>query len=143
MVLAFVLVSTAFAQSALPGEPLYGWKLASEKFWRTVTTDPIGTDLQLSNRRISEYVAVSKDETRRARVLSGYHDLLVRFETEQDPAERARILQALQQHQSSLKEAGLSIPELDDYFSGGATESGGEFPIATPGESVTRPTPKP
>jgi hypothetical protein len=88
-----------------------------------LTTDPLGTDLELSNRRINEYVAVSQDETRRARVLSGYHDLLVRFQTEDDELEKARILRVLQSQQDSLRKEGLSIPELDNYF--------------------TRPTPRP
>lgn len=139
--LMFAFASTAFAQGALPGESLYGWKLASENVWRVLTTDPLGTDLQLSNRRINEYVAVSQDETRRARVLSGYHDLLVRFQSEADEAEKARILQVLKSQQYDLRKVGLSIPELDSYFAGGATESGGEFPKPDP--SVTRPTPKP
>lgn len=121
--LMFAFTSTAFAQSALPGESLYSLKLASENVWRVLTTDPLGTDLELSNRRINEYVAVSQDETRRARVLSGYHDLLVRFQTEDDELEKGRILRVLQSQQDSLRKEGLSIPELDDY--------------------VTRPTPKP
>ena len=121
--LMFAFTSTAFAQNALPGESLYGLKLASENVWRVLTTDPLGTDLELSNRRINEYVAVSQDETRRARVLSGYHDLLVRFQTEDDDLEKARILRVLQSQQDSLRKEGLSIPELDNYF--------------------TRPTPKP
>lgn len=121
--LMFAFSSTAFAQNALPGESLYGLKLASENVWRVLTTDPLGTDLELSNRRINEYVAVSQDDTRRARVLSGYHDLLVRFQTEDDELEKARILRVLQSHQDSLRKEGLSIPELDNY--------------------VTRPTPKP
>ncbi len=129
LVVAVVLVSTAFAQAALPGEALYNWKLASEGVWQTVTIDPVGTELRISNRRINEYVAVSKDETRRARVLNGYHTLLVRFATDKDPAEQARIFLVLKTHQESLKKAGLSIPELDNYVSRGASE--------------TRPTPQP
>lgn len=140
MLLAFV--STAFAQKALPGESLYGLKLVSEGIWRTVTTDPVGTDLEISSRRIDEYMVVSRDETRRARVLNGYHDLLVRFQTEKDEQEKARILQVLKSHQDSLREAGLSIPELDSYFTG-VTETTGENPLATPSVPVERPQPKP
>jgi hypothetical protein len=141
LMLMFSLITTAFAQVSLPGETLYGLKLASEHVWRVLTIDPVGTDLELSNRRIDEYVAVSRDEARRARVLTGYHDLLVRFQTENDEQEKARILQVLKSQQDSLRKVGLSIPELDSYFLGGATETGGEFP--TPDTSVTRPTPKP
>jgi hypothetical protein len=143
LLLLFAAVSTAFAQTALPGETLYGLKLATESVWRVVTTDPVGTDLEISNRRITEYVAVSKDEMRRARVLNGYHDVLVRFQTQEDEQDKARILQVLKSHQDSLRKVGLSIPELDSYFSGGATETDGDLPIATPDDSIGRPTPKP
>lgn len=143
LVLVFAGINTVFAQGALPGEPLYNWKLATESIWRVVTTDPVGTDLEISNRRIDEYTRVSKDEVRRARVLNGYHDLLVRLQTERDEQERARILETLKSHQDSLRERGLAIQELDEYLAGGATETGGGFPITTPDGSVERPTPKP
>jgi hypothetical protein len=137
--LMFGSFSTAFAQAALPGESLYGLKLASENVWRTLTIDPLGTDLELSNRRINEYVAVSQDETRRARALNGYYELLVRFQTEEDEAEKARILQVLHSHQDDLRKLGLSIPKLDSYFSEAAPESG----VPEPDANGTRPTPKP
>ena len=139
--LTLAFVSTAFAQVALPGDSLYGVKLASESVWRAMTTDPVGTDLELADRRIDEYVAVSTDEVRRARVLNGYRDLLVRFQTEENETEQARILNALRTQQDDLRKVGLSIPELDNYFSGGASETDGNFPV--PDTSVSRPTPKP
>jgi hypothetical protein len=140
--LLFAFTSTAFAQSALPGETLYGLKLTSESVWRVVTTDPVGTDLKISERRIHEYMAVSRDEIRRARVLNGYHDLMLRLQAQEDEQEKTRILQTLKTHQDSLRKVGLSIPELDQYFAGGATETGGEFPLATPDAPIERPTPK-
>ena len=141
LLFALVMTNTVFAQGALPGETLYDWKLASENLWRVVTVDPVGTDLKISTRRINEYVAVSDDEARRARVLVGYNELLVRFQQEEDEADRERILLALKSQQDSLRKVGLSIPELDSYFSGGATETGGEFQIATPEAPVIRPVP--
>jgi hypothetical protein len=141
LVFALAMTNTVFAQGALPGESLYNWKLASEKVWRVVSVDPLGTDLELSNRRIHEYVAVSSDETRRARVLTGYNELLLRFKAEDDEGDRARILQVLKSQQDSLRKVGLSLPELDSYFSGGATENGIDFQIATPNGTLTRPIP--
>jgi hypothetical protein len=138
---AVIMTNTLFAQGALPGETLYDWKLASESLWRTVTVDPLGTDLKIADRRIDEYVAVSKDEARRVEVLTGYNLLLVRFKGEQDTNDRARILTVLKSQQDSLRKVGLSIPELDSYFSGGATETGGEFQIATPAAPNSRPSP--
>jgi hypothetical protein len=141
LVLAIVMTNTVFAQSALPGDALYRWKLTSEHVWRVITTDPLGTDLRLADRRVDEYLAVSKDDSRRARVLLGYNELLVRFQAEEDEADRQRILTALKSQQDSLKKVGLSIPELDRYFSGGAIETDGEFQIATPEDPITRPSP--
>lgn len=138
---ALVMTNTLFAQGALPGESLYDWKLASENLWRTVTVDPLGTDLKIAERRINEYVAVSKDETRRVEVLTGYNRLLVRFREEQDTDDKARILSVLKSQQDSLRKVGLSIPELDSYFSGGVTEAPEESQIATPEVPDSRPSP--
>lgn len=140
LIFALIMTNTVFAQGALPGESLYNWKLASEGLWRAVAVDPLGADLQLSTRRVHEYVVVSKDEQRRAAVLLGYNKLLVRFQNEQDEADRVRILSTLMSQQDSLRRAGLSIPELDSYFSGGVIETDGSQ-IRTPEEPSTRPTP--
>jgi hypothetical protein len=118
LVSALVMTNTVFAQGALPGESLYKWKLTSEHIWRIVSVDPLGTDLKLSDRRLTEYVAVSNDESRRARVLTDYNELLARFKAEEDEYDRARIVLALKSQQASLRNVGLSLPELDSYFSG-------------------------
>jgi hypothetical protein len=116
LVFALLMTNTVFAQGALPGDSLYNWKLSSERVWRMVSADPLGTDLQLSNRRINEYVAVSNDETRRARVLVSYNELLTRFKSDNNDQER--ILVVLRSQQDSLHQVGLSIPALEDYVSG-------------------------
>jgi len=120
LVFALLMTNTVFAQGALPGESLYNWKLASERVWRVVSIDPVGTDLQLSSRRINEYVAVSSDETRRARVIVSYNELLTRFESEGsvNDNDQQRILVVLQSQRDSLHKVGLSIPALDNYVSG-------------------------
>lgn len=117
LVFALITTNTVFAQGALPGDSLYNWKLTSERVWRFVSVDPLGTDLQLSNRRVNEYVAVSNDETRRARVLTSYNELLVKFKEENSESDQARILQTLHTQQDALRRVGLTIPQLDSYFS--------------------------
>jgi len=117
LVFALITTNTVFAQGALPGDSLYNWKLTSERVWQFVSADHLGTDLQLSNRRINEYVAVSSDESRRARVLTSYNELLVRFKAENNESDQARILQTLHTQQDALHKVGLTIPELDSYFS--------------------------
>lgn len=141
LMFALVMTNTLFAQGALPGETLYDWKLASENFWRTVTVDPLGTDLKIAERRIDEYVAVSKDEARRAEVLTGYSRLLVRFREEQDTNDKVRILAVLKSQQDSLRKVGLSIPELDSYFSGGTTGLGSDAQFSIPEAPNDRPSP--
>lgn len=120
LVFVLVMTNTYIAQAALPGERLYNWKLASERLWRAMTVNPLETDLKLSDRRIHEYLAVSSDEQRRAEVLLGYNRLLVRFKSEEDEQDRARILNVLKSQQDSLRKVGLTIAELDGYFSGNA-----------------------
>jgi hypothetical protein len=130
-VLVFALTSTIFAQDALPGETLYNWKLVSEKLWRALTGDSLGTDLKISNRRIHEYVAVSPNAQRRTEVLLGYNKLLVRFKNEKNVNDRSRIQSVLKSQRDALRQAGLSIPELDSYV------SAEEFQIRTPGMPVS------
>jgi hypothetical protein len=65
-------------------------------------------------------------------VLLGYNKLLVRFKDEQDEADRARILSVLKSQQDSLHQAGLSIPALDNYFSGTASGNSEIQPVSQP-----------
>jgi hypothetical protein len=119
MLLVFFLASgTAFAQSALPGDALYNWKLTSEYVWRVTSSDPLATDLAISNRRLNELVAVanSGDDERRARALENYEQFLVRFSTVQDEKDLERIVPVLRSQHESLIQAGVSIPELEIYF---------------------------
>lgn len=115
LVLAFLFAGTALAQSALPGETLYNWKLASETTWRTLSPDPLGTDLALADRRIAELVAVADDPERSARALELYREVLNRLKSGAEMGAQNRILPVLQAHQFQLMQAGLSLPELDAY----------------------------
>ncbi|MCI0609597.1 MAG: hypothetical protein L0Z71_11120 [Anaerolineae bacterium] len=116
MLLAFLVSGTVFAQNALPGDTFYSWKLRSENAWRMVSPDRLGTDLTLSNRRVNEVVALSGDEIRRARAVEDYQRLLIRFKSAKDAKDQERILLVLRPQQESLNKAGVSIPELENYF---------------------------
>jgi len=120
--LAFFILGTAIAQRALPGDTLYSWKLSSENVWRTVSIDRLQTDLTLSNRRVKELVKVYGDENRRPRAVENYQEMLIRFKSDEDIRHQARIVPVLRFHQESLHEVGISIPELDNYFSPGTKE---------------------
>jgi len=120
--LAFFILGTAIAQRALPGDTLYSWKLSSENVWRTVSIDRLQTELTLSNRRVKELVKVYGDEDRRARAVDNYQDMLVKFKSDEDVKHQERIVPVLRFHQESLYEVGISIPELDNYFSPGTKD---------------------
>jgi hypothetical protein len=124
--MAFCVLGTAIAQRSLPGDTLYSWKLTSESVWRSVSIDRLATDLTLSNRRVKELVRVKDDEQRRARAVQNYQQMLVRFKSDQDMNHQERILPVLKFHQESLSQVGISIPELDSYFSPGAPDGSGE-----------------
>lgn len=118
LLLLFVASGTAFAQTALPGDAFYTWKLTSENVWRFTSSDPLGVDITLSNRRMNELVEVSDsgDQMRRARAVENYEKLLIKFNAEQDEEKRARILPILRAQHEALIEAGIQVPELEGYF---------------------------
>jgi hypothetical protein len=58
LALALISATTVSAQSALPGQALYAWKLGSERVWRNWQSDLVSADLFLGNRRLAELQAV-------------------------------------------------------------------------------------
>jgi len=116
VMLLFLASGTAFAQQALPGDTLYNWKLTSEHVWRLTSNDDLGVDIVLSQRRMNELLVVSGDETRRAWAIQNYEKLLLKFRTAESEHDRARILPVLQAQHQALIDAGVRIPELEDYF---------------------------
>jgi hypothetical protein len=116
-VVMFALLSagTVRAQSALPADMFYTWKLASERVWRTISFNSSHVDLVLADRRVREIVATADDPSQRETAVHDYQEILLRLEAGSD-ADRGEILSTLETHQRSLKDAGLSIPELDDYL---------------------------
>ncbi len=116
MVMLFIASGTAFAQQALPGDALYNWKLTSEHLWRFTSSDQVGYDIALSNRRMNELLVVSGDQMRREWAIQNYEKLLIKFRTTEDAQDRERILLVLQAQHEALIEAGIAVPELEPYF---------------------------
>lgn len=116
MLLVFLATGTSFAQQALPGDRLYDWKLTSENVWRMTSSDQLGVDITLSNRRVSELVVVSGDQMLRAQAVENYQKLLVKFNATESEKDRARILPVLRAQHESLIKAGVSVPELEALF---------------------------
>jgi len=117
MLVAFLATGTSFAQQALPGDQLYPWKLTSEDVWRMTSSDQLGVDLTLSDRRVNEMVVVSGNQTRQVQALKNYEKLLIKFNATINERDRARILPVLRAQHQSLIKAGISIPpELEVLF---------------------------
>ncbi|MEW6406366.1 MAG: hypothetical protein AB1649_31670 [Chloroflexota bacterium] len=114
-ILAAFLAVSALAQAALPGDALYHWKLTSETAWRSIAPDTLGVDLALADRRVEEIVAVTGDEVRVIEALEEYKVLLARFQSDAVTAHQERIAPVLASHRTTLAQAGLLIPELDNY----------------------------
>jgi hypothetical protein len=116
VLLIFVASGTAFAQSSLPGDALYNWKLTSEHVWRLTSSDQLSVDITLSHRRVNELVSVSDNAARRESAIENYKKLLIKFQAEQDPVKRARILPILRAQHEALTKAGVAVPELEIFF---------------------------
>ena len=113
IVLAFLITGTAYAQSALPGERLYGWKLASENVWRAVSPDPVGTDLALADRRMAELIAVRDDPALQAQALKAYLEVTATLKAEMNAENEALILGVLETQIEELNDSGIPIPGIN------------------------------
>jgi hypothetical protein len=142
MLMAVLLITgTARAQSALPGDALYGWKRTSEQAWLSVSPDPLGTDIILANRRLDEYIAVKKDPARSASALDDYVHALTSLNTVSDSQgsqTQARIAPVLEAHREQLNNSGLAITQVDNLF---AVATKPVAVIAAPQASPTRAVP--
>ena len=111
--IALLLTGTAFAQSALPGQVLYAWKLSSENIWRALAPNPVGVDLSLANRRVDEMIAVVGDSSQEAQALNGYLIVLARLKSESNAQSEDQILDVLKLQQAKLLQSGITVPELN------------------------------
>jgi RNA polymerase sigma factor (sigma-70 family) len=117
MLAAFFLVTgTAQAQSALPGDVFYAWKRTSEQAWRAMSPDPVAADIVLAERRLSEWIAVSKDSARSTSARGNYLEALNRLKSTNDVENLTQIVPALQSQEQILTEAGLESTELSSYL---------------------------
>ncbi len=113
IVLALLVTGTAYAQSTLPGEALYGWKLASEDAWRAVSSDPVETDLVIAERRVNELVAVRDDPTLRSQTLEAYFETVTRLRSQAGADDGIRIARTLDSQREKLKKLGILLSQTD------------------------------
>ena len=112
IVLMILMVGTAYAQSALPGDTFYEWKLLSENAWRAVSSDPVRTDLAIADRRMNELIAVRNDPVLHSQVLEAYLEVTARLKSEINTENEALILQTLDSQVEELNESGIPVPGI-------------------------------
>lgn len=142
LTLAFLITGTGLAQSALPGEILYGWKLRSEQVWRVLTPDKLSADLTLADRRFAEILATPPSSEAQWIALQGYVEVLRRLAAYTDPMARAMIWAALQEHEAALEAAGAAdllegFPQIEPTDTPEILPP--LLPSATPGIPLTPP----
>ncbi len=128
-----LFAGTAYAQSALPGNSFYPWKLASERAWRAVSTDPVSTDIRVLNRRANEWIAVANDPLLGPTALERYHQAEDTLKSGVTADTEARILPVLESNKQLLEDSGVWInpPELDSVpYNGNGGKEG--VPTAIP-----------
>ena len=113
IMLALLVTGTVYAQSALPGEAFYDWKLASENVWRAVSPDPVGADLAIADRRVDELIAVNNNPVLHSQALKAYLEVVSRLQSELGTRNDARILRALDSQIEELNSSGILLPKLD------------------------------
>jgi hypothetical protein len=111
--LALLVAGTVYAQSALPGNAFYSWKLASEQVWRSVSPDPIGTDLAIAERRLNELITVSNDPALYSQALKAYIEVTDRLKSETSAENEARIVTVLNAQSQKLNQLDI-LPEQPD-----------------------------
>jgi hypothetical protein len=107
--LTLLAAGTAYAQGAFPGDSFYQWKLASERAWRAISPDPLGTDIAIANRRIDEMNMFANDPTRWAQALAGYLEVVTRLESELDAETLKLILPVIEFTQEPVEASEQSI----------------------------------
>src|SRR5689334_7560090 len=110
LVLILLVAGTVYAQGVLPGNLFYGWKLASENVWRSVSSDPIGTDLVIAERRTNELIAVRDNPTVASEVLKAYLEVVDRLKAETIRGSEVRIQAILDSQSEQLKQSGIIPP---------------------------------
>jgi len=116
LAVAVLVTGTASAQFALPGDAFYGWKRASEDVWRTLSSDRVATELAISNRRISEVLAVANDPELSHSAMEGYLESLDRLKSVEDEGTITRIASVLVLQHGVLRQAGIVAIELDNHL---------------------------
>lgn len=113
VLILFLSTGTVLAQSALPGEALYDWKLASEQVLRNVHPNPLSVDLMVAERRVDDLTQVKGNDEAAALALDGYQRTLSYLSSYDAPESRQIIASVLDRQKAELEDAQVSVPVLD------------------------------
>jgi len=123
MVVAFLITGTAHAQSALPGDTDYPLKLASEQIWRAFSTDPVGVDVAISQRRLHEWLLVAHNSLLNTRAMNDYLASVSVLETVSGVDSYTRVVPAIQSQRQALQQAGLLTASVEAYLTSATSAS--------------------
>ncbi len=148
VILLIFVSGTVLAQAALPGEPLYNWKLGSEQVFRAVYPDRLQADLIVADRRANELATVAGNPKAEHIAAESYQQVISELPKEStSPAASATVVVKLTRQKEQLREAGVNVPKLDQVLTAlppaPPDVASGELPeTATPAAAPTlRPKP--
>ena len=116
LVFAVLVTGTAHAQSAMPGEMYYKWKRTSELAWSALAPNHVAVDIALSERRLTEWIAVANDPILSIIAEKNYEQALSTLDSRITDENLDLIVAELQSQQEILKITGLSYTFLDHYL---------------------------
>ncbi len=125
---ALLAAGTGAAQAAMPGQPLYGLKLSSERAWRAANPNPVAADLFLANRHAEELVEVASQSATlpdagvseadaEAQAMGAYIEVIDRLTSETTDENANDILHELEAHRDKLLKAGVRVERLEEILS--------------------------
>ncbi len=118
--LAFATTGFALAQGALPGGALYPWKLASEQIWRRVHFNTVYVDLELTQRRLDELIAVQNNAALAGNAVEAYADSIRVLEEDvaRFPQKAMTARDVMNAQKGVVNDSlGSTVGNVDDFFS--------------------------
>lgn len=119
LALAFTTTGFALAQKAIPGGSLYPWKLTSEQVWRGLNVNRISVDIELTQRRLQELLAVQNNPILAGQALDRYKAALLTLQTDVAlaPEKALHARDAMNAQKAIVNDSiGNSVGNVDDLF---------------------------
>ncbi len=115
--LLVVMTGTVLAQMARPGDAMYGWRVASERVWRSLHPNPFIADLTLARRHAEDLTLVAGNEEAEPVARRDYALSLAALTYYKGPEEQKLLSENLSEQKADLTSAQVNVPELDKLLS--------------------------